>query len=354
MIMKQFIRNTSSHQAGFSLVEIMVGMAIGLLATLVIVQVLSTFETQKRSTTGTADAQTNGSIAIFNITREMKMAGYPLPPIENSAFECTTLTLNGAADDPSNLSPVTIIDGGPGGSDTITIRYGNSAAGGIPSAISAMVGNTATLGSNLGCKTGDTTLITNGTVCAVSTATAVPAADAAGPAINNSLTLQDITAASVGAKLACIGNWTVNTYSIIDRNLYVTSNGVATPSMEGIVDLQAQYGISAAGNSNTIAQWVEPTGTWDTPSVDDRNRIKAVRLAVVARNPKKEPAEVTKACSADNTPGLTGLCAWEGDSTSPAPVIDLTASDADWLKYRYRVFETVIPLRNIIWSRSTL
>ena len=60
------------RQAGFTLVEIMVGMVIGMLATIVILQVLSVFETQKRTTTGTADAQTNGSIALYNISREMQ------------------------------------------------------------------------------------------------------------------------------------------------------------------------------------------------------------------------------------------------------------------------------------------
>ena len=51
-----------TRESGFSLVEIMVGMAIGLLTTLVIMQVFSAFEGQKRSTTGSADAQTSGGL----------------------------------------------------------------------------------------------------------------------------------------------------------------------------------------------------------------------------------------------------------------------------------------------------
>ena len=50
-------RMAGSGQAGFSLVEIMVGLVIGLLATLVILQVFSVYEGQKRTTTGTADAR---------------------------------------------------------------------------------------------------------------------------------------------------------------------------------------------------------------------------------------------------------------------------------------------------------
>ena len=30
------------------------------------------------------------------------------------------------------------------------------------------------------------------------------------------------------------------------------------------------------------------------------------------------------------------------------------SADSDWKKYRYRVFETIIPLRNVIWAKNTL
>jgi len=66
-----------SRQSGFSLVELMVGLAIGLLATIIIIQVMSVFDAQRRTTTGSADAQTNGGIALYSIARELKMAGLP-------------------------------------------------------------------------------------------------------------------------------------------------------------------------------------------------------------------------------------------------------------------------------------
>ena len=88
--MKPNSSHSSFIQAGFSLVEIMVGMVIGLLATLVIVQIMSAFEAQKRVTTGNADAQTNGGITLFGIERDLQMAGFALmftaiPPLPASA-----------------------------------------------------------------------------------------------------------------------------------------------------------------------------------------------------------------------------------------------------------------------------
>jgi prepilin-type N-terminal cleavage/methylation domain-containing protein len=67
------------RQKGFTIVELMVGLAIGLIATLVIMQTFSNFEGNKRSTTGIADAQTNGSIGLYMIQRELQFAGYGVP-----------------------------------------------------------------------------------------------------------------------------------------------------------------------------------------------------------------------------------------------------------------------------------
>lgn len=353
--MKSGNKYPSLRQIGFTLVEIMVGLAIGMLATLVIMQVMSVFESQKRVTTGTADAQTNGGIALYNIARELQMAGYPLMPIDDSPLECTTLTFG--ATGIGGISPVTITDGvaasGVSASDTITLRYGDTLMGGVPTTITAMgapTANDAAVDNNFGCQLNDIAIITNGTTCAMTSVTALSAASA----VPATITLQNTTAAIAGANFSCLGNWNEIAYAVNNGNL--TRDGVA--AVVGIVNLQAQYGVSAAANSNQVTQWVDATtgGIWDPAliSVANRNRIKAVRIAVVARNPKMESIAVTSACSSLTGAAPTGLCAWEGSVASPAPAIDLSAGDTDWLRYRYRVFETIIPLRNVIWSKDTL
>lgn len=340
------------HQAGFTLIELMVGLTIGMLVSIVIVQVFSVFEAQKRTTTGTADAQTNGSIALFSIGRELQMAGYPLMPVTNSALECTTVTVNGIADTISRLSSVTLVDGGVG-SDTVTISYGGTGMGGVPTVITgtgAPTANDVTVSNNFGCNAGDTTLVVNGTSCAISSASAVPAMPAS--AVTATITLQNVAGVINGANISCLGAWNQIVYRVNNNNL--ERNGA--PSVAGIVNLQAQYGISTAANSNQVTQWVDASGTWAAPAVADRNRIKAIRIAVVARNAKREINDVTAACSSTTATAPTGLCAWEGSTASPAPNIALS-NDPDgtrWQRYRYRVFETIIPLRNVIWSKDTL
>ena len=62
-------------QAGFSLVELMVGLTIGLIVILVVTQTLAIFEGQKRTTASGADAQQSGLMGLFAIEQDVRMAG---------------------------------------------------------------------------------------------------------------------------------------------------------------------------------------------------------------------------------------------------------------------------------------
>jgi type IV pilus assembly protein PilW len=358
------------RQSGFTLIELMVGLTIGMLATVVIMQVLSVFESQKRTTTGAADAQTNGGIALYTVTRDLQMAGWGMHPVGDplattasstafSPLSCGTLTVDGAAGiDPGVLFPVMITDGGTA-SDSITIRYGDSMKGGFPSTITIPAGNPVTVANNLGCQANDRALLTffdtatSTQSCALTNVTGVVG--------TTQITLANTTLANPDVHLTCLGTWTDRTYSVGSVNNVSTmlQNGVA--NVADVVNIQAQYGISNIPSSNQVVQWVDASGAWVAPSVTNRKLIKAIRIAVVARNSKKEPVNVTDACSSTTTAAPTGLCAWDATdanplNASPAPSITLN-NDPDgssWQRYRYRVFETIIPLRNIIWSRSTL
>ncbi|MGC2049055.1 MAG: PilW family protein [Gallionella sp.] len=369
--MKSSKQHSAHFQAGFSLVEILVGLVIGLLATLVIMQVFTVFEGQKRTTGGAADAQTNGSIALFMIEKELQMAGFAMVAAYNSPFDCEPASTNYGATGITNISPITITDGGAaaGASDTVTIRYGSSPWGGIPALITdAPAGNDVPIGNNLGCKVNDIALIVNGTTCNLTTVTgptdiATPPVPST-PPITASVTLQSVAGAGANSSLACLGGWNVVTFQVnanyvaspTDNQAYMEKNNA--PAVADIVNIQAQYGISATYDSNLVVQWVDATGGWAAPTVTNRNRIKAVRIAVVARSGLLEKEDVSVVCSSLTADNPTGLCAWSATSASPsiaspAPAIDLS-NDPDWKRYRYRVYQTIIPLRNIVWAKNTL
>lgn len=365
---------SSHHQDGFSLIEILVGLVIGLIATLVIMQVFSVFEGQKRTTTGSADAQTNGSIALYNISRELRMAGFGLIAASNSPLDCTIITPDNTGI--TDISPATITDGSnmvpATPSDSITIRYGNSAAAGVPSVISK-VGIADGLASdldvgidnNMGCHVNDVALLVNGATCNLTKVTgpsdiAIPPT-ASSPPNTIAVTLHSAAGAAHNVSLACLGNWVTTVFRVnpsydptdtANSQAYLERSGEA--SVADIVNIQAQYGISDGAKDNQVKHWVDATGvTWAAPTAPDRNRIKAIHIAVVARNGLLEKDIVTNTCTTSKGTFNNGPCAWDDSNVEAAPAIDLSA-DPNWQYYRYRVFETIIPLRNMIWAKDTL
>ena len=373
-------QHKKNQQSGFTLIEIMIGLVIGLILSLVIYNVLSTFEKQKRATTGSSDAQTNGAIALYNIQRDAQMAGFGLPVygVNTSPFNCpiaTAIDHDYVAGTPAiNLSPIVITDGGATGSDVISIHYGDTMSGGV--AVSMLAGtatNVAQVNTNIGCVVNDTALVVQEIAgvlsCNLTRVTSLQS-------IPDRITLASTTNVAVGSDVACLGTWNEVQYAVasISNSTQLTRTGAvalvagvptpnaaAVPIVPDIVNIQAQYGVSATPGSNVVTQWVDATGIWGAAiTASNRNRIKAIHVAVIARNGSLENSNVTSACSSTSAANPTGLCAWQGlpvggtiTVASPAPAIDLSA-DANWRRYRYRVYDTIIPIRNIIWSWTTV
>jgi len=355
---KLFLRPISFSQVGFSLVELLVGLIIGLLATLVIMQVFAVFEGQKRSTTGNADAQTNGSIALHSIQRDVQMAGFGLPvpsaDKENTSLKCDpspTLDHDANPATPAlGLFPLVITDGI---SDVITVRYSRVAGfGAIPVKIINSANATEATGmaveNNLGCQVNDLVLISRGTSCVMT-----KIANAHGDPDFTHLTLAATTPSgaplSAGSKLTCMGNWQDYRYEVLNNQLMLNGE----PVVSEVVNVQAQYGVSDTANRGVVTSWVNATGAWAAPTVTERNRIKAIRIVVVARNGLLEKQVVTASCTTAKGTANNGPCAWDDADFSAAPRIDLSAG-VNWQNYRYKAFETIIPLRNMLWSKDVL
>lgn len=372
--MSEPCRKVSSTQSGFSLVELLVGMVIGLLATLAIMQVFSVFDGQRRSTTGTADAQTNGSIALLNIQRDIQSAGYgvPLPMAFAADVDKVDSPLlcdpspefdpdaDASTDNSVKMSPVEIQDGAGDTSDILIVRYSTTAMGAVPVNVINPVGydNSATglaAENNLGFvideddPTKNIAVISKDGQCLMTSVEAVHG--------DQNISLAAIPGAIEGtsplvpkAKISFMGDWQAYRYEVVNNQLL--RNG--QPIIDEIVAMHAQFGISATANSSQVTQWVDATAPWDAPTVEQRNRIKAVRLAVVARNGLREKNIVTNTCTTTLGVVNNGPCAWDDEGFNDAPRIDLSTVSDDWQFYRYRSFETIMPLRNMIWSKDAL
>jgi type IV pilus assembly protein PilW len=85
-------------------------------------------------------------------------------------------------------------------------------------------------------------------------------------------------------------------------------------------------------------------------------QVRAVRMALVARSATTEPANVTldgaQAASTCNStsPHPAAVC-WRPDPGGNGVKIDVSANTANWQRYRYRVFESTVALRNSIWQQ---
>lgn len=350
---------SKTHQIGVGLIEVMVGLLIGLIAILAAMQMTSDFENRKRVTTGANSGLSNAAIPLFNIQNLVQAAGAGLPHFSrdyhpSSCSNNPTIEVDhdqnaGTANVAVGLETVVITDLGAGQSDQLQILGARQTAatfgqfkGGIPQRVVSIAGSVLTLDSNLGCQNGDIVAIippSNGATCTIARVQALGGV--------NQITVMDANGGipAVNDAASCLGAWTVRIFSVANNNLL--ENGVVYSN--NVVSIQAQYGIAAdvasAAASDVIAAWVDATGAWAVPDTTNRKMIKAVRIAIVSRNPQLEKENVSSACGS----GQSGeVCAWDGGG----PAIDLTA-DPDWRRYRYRVFDTIVPVRNLALTRDT-
>ncbi|MBF4989713.1 PilW family protein [Methylophilus sp. QUAN] len=374
-------QSRAHRQAGMSLVELLVGLLIGLVATLAISNLFSGFEARKRVIAGGADAQSSGVLAMYYMQRDAQNAGFGLPLYNSSdpsPLLCPMDTSINQAGVVINLSPVVIVDGGAG-NDTLRIRYGNPASGGASLRATGNMAAPTLDGRLIGCQENDVVLFhqtpdnPNCSMARLQKLNPDRAINALSE-LNTMPTERPVTDLN-GAdwvRFSCLGVWnqyeyTVNANFELNRTGGTAGtnpfpNSAPVPVASDIVSLQAQYGVTTtpdpastsatgAGFLNRVDQWMDATGTFGPGmALIDRNRIRAIRIAVVSRDGNLQKNNVSQACNG-NEAGLSRVCIWRSDAT-PANVN--LATIPNWQRYRYRVFEATIPLRNILWNRDAL
>lgn len=389
--------------SGFSLIELMVAVVLSMVVVLVIAQSYATFESQNRRTTGGGDAEDNGLSALQSLQSDLGMAGYGL--VTTSGMACTTFNYYNGAMSPAAqtgvpIQPVQIIDGGngPGSADTIIVTYSNSPGGAVPAGLTSNAANSSsafTIQAPAGTlfNVGDLLLVSvpgSGEPCAqiqISAVSAVSAGLQITPGATGTPALSPPSGTDVfpssgygvipQAYVFDMGSMARNEYEVNCNSLTLFNlmsgarpatactnqssfaTGVA-PIASDVVDLQAQYGVAQTG-SQSVSCWVNAVdvtsdpqcpagvGNWASPAATDVVRIKAIRVAVVARSRQMEKTAVTGQCTNASGEVNNGPCAWPDSVSNPAPVIDLSA-DPHWTQYRYQVYETIVPLRNVLWA----
>ena len=358
--MPSSLRRRRLSQAGFSLIELMVGLVIGLIAIIVVAQVFSLSEGFKRTTTGVDDATSNGAIALGGLQRDLRQSGHGMTSPSLSGCNLTlpaptAWTLNG-------IAPVTInhpdIPAGDDNTDTLLVMYGNSAGGPEGERVlSQPATNTFLVEAWAGYRAGDRIVPVTNPPQAPCDLVAEIAAPGAQPAINvpvgqaamvNGLLYNLGPAPRVLAYAVRNGNLTLCDYVANDCSSPADTDDEAVwvPIASNIVGLRAQY-----GRDTTAAPMDAVVDIYDQvapATACERARISAVRVALVARSGQLE-REI-----APGQPVTPEAPVWSGTEGSPdglAPALPFDVSgNPQWQNYRYRVFETTVPLRNMAWQ----
>jgi type IV pilus assembly protein PilW len=377
---------------GFSLVEIMVALVIGMIGVLVIMQVARTGEAQKRATTGSGDAQSNGALALHALQWDIKQAGYGFSSINLLGCQLKISTTTNITVAPVKINALGVVPPGDANTDTLLILYGNGA--GSPE------GDHITGGGH-------------GSAPEVSPAAYYKKNDWVvgalfDPIANCNLVLsrveeeplkpRPINPSDPESEKVTTGKQVKLEQSIspdgVERNVlynlgsepkavgYAIRGGNLTTCdfrkvdcanseadqlranwqivANDIVSLKAQYGHDGIDKWNRTAP--------ELPENADNNaaknhacewsRITSLRLALVARNSEWNRVTVTGAdANADGVDddggNLPTIPPWAGskenplDSGSEVNPIDLSGI-TNWKHYRYQVYESIMPIRNLL------
>jgi type IV pilus assembly protein PilW len=381
-----FLRQASprARMAGMSLMEILVAMAIGLIGIVVITQTYLVNENYKRSTTSAGGAQTNGALALYSIERDLRMGGWGFA--WSSVFGCNGVqwyydslgysTTPGGPLPLLNPVPVRITDGGTG-PDTVTAMYGTSTERLMPATLSKTMtnaGDSLEVDNAQGFQTspGDLVILSQGSTCAIVQITGVTGGQLQhSTGINapyNPPGVGSLPAFSVNTLVFNLGRPVVNTYGINNNRLEVTSlftstsstvvptyTPTAVPVVENIVDLQAEYGKDNGVNNGTVPGGAFVAGDNIVDSYDnvapanasEWGQVLSVRLGVLARSEHYVKPDTSGAPCTATTANPT----WANGNPFMA-LGDFTVTTNQARCYGYRVFETIVPLRNMIWRQG--
>lgn len=348
-IMRPHIDMNANRETGFTLVEMLVSVAIGLIGIVVMFQVMSVGESLKRTTSAGSDSQIAGTVSMFSLEGDVRPAGLGFGRgVDGAAVPSLGCTVSAKGSTASFLLvPVLITQGAAAGDpDTITTLYGNSSLFVSTQKFKGSTNNSKTVdGSYGGFRVGDVVVAGGsgaGTACEM-----FQISSDATPGTLGHATVATFNPAP--SQIAYTSGFLYNLGSNPQRNVWSIQNGRlmmqdslrsanAVEVGDNIIDLQAQYGVDGAGGGNATDGQLED-GDWTTTAPANWSRLLAVRVALLSRSQQFEKTEVTP-----NAP------AWSGGVFTMSNIAGAAGDAANWKRYRYRVYEKVIPLRNMVWG----
>jgi type IV pilus assembly protein PilW len=393
------MKRHSQAQRGFTLIEVLVGLGIGLVGIVVMFRMVALWETSSRSATAGSDTQVSGTLGMYALERDLRQAGMGIGLTDAPFLGSQVVADNaGTVVNIPALVPVWIQPGGAA-PDRIDILYGDSSffGGNAPALESGTPGQTQrrdllfrsstatskTLERRGMFRPGDLAVVCGNESALPSSATChlIEVTSTANP---DNLTIDHVAgnynsfyaAAPVPSQFNPAGgtggvfvsgriynmgpNPRQNVWSLrADGTL--THSDRLRPALapidvaERVVNLKAEYGLDTNGD--------RLPDTWTSVPPADWTTLLAIRTAILVRSKQYEtsidpqtntPFAVTPTnrtpcwaeCDIPHTFVMTNI-----DGT-PDTFADNTPDPNNWRYYRYRVYERIVPLRNMYWGTA--
>lgn len=374
---------TRGHRrsAGFTLVEMLVAVVIGLAMTLAVTLMLTRYESGRRTLTSVNDASIGGAYVSYALDRAVRSAGSGYMQSWINAGGCRVLAsregtqvLPRAAAFPApfasvgqtvRLAPVVVHAGaGTGGSDVLAVMTGSSGLGEAPMPIQpgSVTTDDLRLGSTVGLRGGDLVLVyQDRTNCLVQEVAAgftggadqllsfggdYADSDIAGVeliSIGATEPAWIVPLGSTGAarpqfQLIGVG---ANTTLVAHDMLQIDGADTVTAIADGVADLRVRYGVDTTGDGR-IDSWQDPASSdWSAATLQGGSeaarirlsQIMALRIALITRTQVPERDAVA--------PSSLLLFA---DLDATLQVTRTLSSDERLM--HWRVLDFTVPLRN--------
>lgn len=351
------MRRVLRGQRGLSLVEMMVGLFVGAMTLLAVFSLLRFVESARREVQGAAAAHEQATMALYDLQHALRHAG--LGPF-HGALACETVNVYHeprVVADQAAVAAVRIRDGGLG-SDELTVLYADTLTAEMPARLTRSmptpssvlwvddvrhlpVGSLALVGTP-----GETL------PCSLLQVTHVAATGSgdyqlqrnpgAGGAYNPANPAQVFSVApryAAGSLVVGLDKLHWRTYRQAGQQLQVRDEitGAQDELAQHVVGIKAQYGVSSTAGA--VDTWTSAIGVWAAPVATQLAAVRAVRVAVVVRNPQALKPTAGTTCDATTEPRI----ALFGGTTT----LDVSVLPA-WRCHTYRAFELTVPLKNIL------
>ena len=343
--------------AGFGLVEVMVGLVIALVTMLAVHREVIASETTRRNAQSDAEAQQVAQFALARLSFDVANAGAGIVTAARALAACPV-----TGDFTAMTRPIAVVitsGGAPDVPDSVVLRYAVGNATVLPTrfAAAAPSGAAFALRTAMGFAAGDQIIVSDRRgACARTTVTATRGPVGGTLDVDHDIIAADMPGDAIALDIGSASRTVATRYDVAAGTLRTTDlqgGDAPNPLVSNVINFKVQYGLDTNGDG-ALDTWAEATavsgtGDWSTNAVlrataESLARIKALRVGIIVRGEHFDRA-ATRAFD-----WVMFDCEAVDKSTCPGRLAGSIPASARG-GWHYRVYETVMPSRNLLWNR---